>query len=116
MDELYNMVPKGVDIVKNDRKKFPYTMPSIRNKVLDLADDYFVLLHNDIRVSVGWLTSLTTDLKKAESIYRDRCIMAPRFVPYHYIPGITKHKYPEFWKEICTSKLDFLSVKEMKMV
>lgn len=114
MDEVYDMVPKGVDIVKNDRKGIPYIMPSMRNKVLDLADDYFVLLHNDIRVSIGWLKSLTTDLKNAESIYKDRCVMSPRFVPYHYIPGVIKHKYPEFWKEICTSKADFLSVKEMK--
>ena len=112
IDDAYDRMPKGVKIVKNDRPGNPYCMPSMRNKVIDLADDYFVLLHNDIRVSVGWLTSLVADLEKAESIYKDRCVMSPRFVPYHYIPGIIKPKYPEFWKKIST-KPQFYSIEKM---
>ncbi len=104
IDEVFDRLPKNVKPVKNDRPGRSDVQPSMRNKVLDLADDYFVLLHNDIRVSVGWLTSLVSDLRKAESIYKDRCIMAPRFVPYHYIPGVIKPKYPEFWRSLESNK------------
>jgi GT2 family glycosyltransferase len=113
IDEVRDRIPKDVKIVKNDRPGNPYCMPSMRNKVIDLAKDYFVLLHNDVRVSVGWLDSLVADLEKAESIYKDRCVMAPRYVPYHYIPGTIKPKYPEFWKRIST-KPDFYTIEKMK--
>lgn len=110
IDEIFDRLPNGVRLVKNDRPGRPDIQPSMRNKIIDLADDYFVLLHNDIRISVGWLTSLVADLEYAESIYNARCVMSPRFIPYHYIPGIIEFKYPEFSKllesNVCVSSID----------
>lgn len=110
IDEVFDRLPKNVKLIRNDRHNRPDIQPSMRNKIIDLADDYFILLHNDIRVSVGWLTSLVSDLRHAEYMYKDRCVMAPRFIPYHYIPGIIEPKYPEFQQllesNVCVSSVD----------
>lgn len=98
--ELFDRLPKNVKLVKNDA--LLDSAISILNKVLQMAEDYFVILQNDIRVSHGWLTALVNDFGLAESKFGKRCIMSMRFIPYHYIPpeitGI-EQKYPEFWTQ-----------------
>lgn len=102
--ELFERLPKDVRLIKDDRPNHPGSVPSMRNKIIDLATDYFVILQNDIRVSHGWLTSLVKDLELAESKYGRNCVMSMRFIPYHYIPGIIEPKYPDFWKYLESHK------------
>ena len=114
MNEIFDRLPKSVKLIKNDRPGRPDIQPSIRNKVIDLANDDFVLIHNDTRVSVGWLESLVKDFKNAESMYgKNNCIMAPRFIPYHYIPGTISTRYPEFWK-LLESSTNIYSIEKMR--
>lgn len=112
-DELYGRLPEHVKLVKDDRPGHPGSVPSMRNKIIDMAEDYFVILQNDIRVSHGWLLSLTADLKAAEKMYGKRCIVSLRCVPYHYVPGIIEPKYPSFWKSL-ESHPSCLSISKMQ--
>ena len=53
-DELYDVLPSSINLVRNDRAGRNDIQPSLRNKVLDLVDNdsLLVLLHNDVRVTV----------------------------------------------------------------
>lgn len=111
-NELYDrLAGLKVKLIRNDRPGRNDIQPSLRNKVIDIVDNdsYFVLLHNDIRVTVGWLDNLISDMVKSESIYGNgNVVLTPRYVPYHYI-GSKGDKsenenfvgwYPKFWSEL----------------
>ena len=120
-DELFDRLPKNVKIIKNDRAGRNDIQPSLRNKVVELAEDgkYFILLHNDIRVTVGWLDNLGIEMKNSEEKYgKGNCVITPRYIPYWYIGSNGERiennnfraKYPEFWKEfqdnVCCLNID----------
>ena len=114
IDEIYERLP-NTRIEKNNRPKRPDIQPSLRNKIVDIANNCpFVILHNDTRVSAGWLESIISDFNDAESLYgKNNCIIAPRFIPYHYIPEIIEPKYPKFWESLqCNTKC--LSIEKMR--
>lgn len=78
----------GVRLVRNDRPGRPDTQPSQRNKVLDVAknegNEPFVLLHNDVRPTFGWLDRLVADLFECERRWGiGSSIVAPRYIPFH---------------------------------
>jgi GT2 family glycosyltransferase len=109
--------PLGTKLVKNDRHGRSDTQNSLRNKIIDLAEDLFVILHNDVRVSIGWLTNLVAEIETAEKKYgKGNCILSPRFIPYHYIPGSAvgfAPKYPKFWQDL-EKNVCCLSVGQMR--
>jgi GT2 family glycosyltransferase len=100
--ELSERLPPNIKLVNDDIPVNPDgakgSVPSGLNRILRMAEDYFIVLQNDIRVSKGWLECLVRDFEAAEGKYGKRCIMSMRFIPYHYIPGIITPKYPELWK------------------
>ncbi len=113
-DELFERLPGDVKIVKNDRIGRNDIQPSLRNKAVDLACDenYFVLLHNDIRVTVGWLDNLVGEMRHSEEKYgKGNCVITPRYIPYWYIGHTGERsennnfiaKYPEFWEGLRTN-------------
>lgn len=83
---LYDRLPKNIKLVKNDRPGRPDIQPSLRNKIIDMANttNPFVLLHNDIRVSIGWLESLVAEIDNAEKRWgKGNVVISPRFIHYH---------------------------------
>lgn len=111
-DELYDRLANlRVKLVKNDRPGRNDIQPSLRNKVIDLVDNdtYFVLLHNDIRITVGWLNNLIDDMIRSENIYGNgNVVLSPGYIPYHYIGNNGDKsenenfvgRYPEFWDDL----------------
>jgi GT2 family glycosyltransferase len=93
-----------VDVRVNDRPGRSDIQPSARNKVLSLARESgckaFVLLHNDVRPARGWFQHLKDDWRQAEKKWgKDRCIVAPRFIPYHLSqPHPSAVENPPFWE------------------
>lgn len=79
--DLKTRLPSNVEIIRNDRSS-----PSIasgRNKIFSLITaKYFVILHTDIRVCKGWLTSLLADLEVAEKKFGKPCVISPLYAPY----------------------------------
>ncbi len=108
LDDLRARMPKGVELVVNDRPGRPDLQPSMRNKVLALARssgcEAFVLLHNDVRPAVGWFGHLVDDWRDAEARWgKGSSIVTPRYIPYHLItPHPEAVKSPEFWNEMRT--------------
>ena len=75
-------------LIRNDRPGRPDIQPSLRNRAVDWAKgdgaEFVVLLHNDIRVSSGWLDALLIDLQEAErKSGRGSCFVSLRLAPYH---------------------------------
>lgn len=113
-DELFDRLPGEVKLVKNDRPGRNDIQPSLRNKAVDLAEDgkYFVLLHNDVRITVGWLDNLVSEMRTSEQKYgKGNCVITPRYIPYWYIGNNGERsennnftgKYPEFWVGLKTN-------------
>lgn len=103
-DELYERLP-GIRIEKNNRPGRNDIQPSMRNKVIELANqgdgEWFILLHNDVRVTVWWLHNLLSDMRNAEGKYgTGNVIITPRYIPYWYVDGIITPKYPSLWEEL----------------
>lgn len=113
--ELYERIPSGVRLIKNDRPGRSDIQNSLRNKIIDLADDtLFILLHNDIRVSIGWLDCLVSEMTIAENKWGvGNVIISPRFIPYHYLNPRIETKYPEFWLEL-RDNIKCLSIERMR--
>lgn len=123
-DELFDRLPQEVNIVKNDRTGRNDIQPSLRNKIVDLAEDdkYFVLLHNDVRVTVGWLDNLVNEMRNSEEKYGNgNCVITPRYIPYWYIGSNGERtennnfiaKYPGFWDEF-RNTVNCLSLEAMR--
>lgn len=85
-DDLHELMPIEIDLTYNDR--VPDSLPSVRNKVLELARtsgcEAFILLHNDVRPARGWFQHLVADWRAAELRYgKASSLVSPRYVPYH---------------------------------
>jgi hypothetical protein len=85
-DDLHARMPIEVDLTYNDR--IPDSLPSVRNKVLELARksgcEAFILLHNDVRPAHGWFQHLVADWRAAEAKYgASSSVVSPRYIPYH---------------------------------
>lgn len=105
-EDLQRRIPPFVRLVRNDRLGRPDLQPSMRNKVTSLAKEsrceYFVLLHNDIRVSRNWLPCLIGDLRDAEQQYGpSSVIISPRYIPYHWAePDSIARSHEKFWEAL----------------
>lgn len=113
--ELYDRLPKEVKIVRNDRPGRSDIQSSMRNKVVDLAEDHFVLLHNDVRVTIGWLDNIASEMNSSEEHYgHGNVVISPRYIPYWYIGsdgeisenGNFRAKYPYLWDRFGTLGID----------
>lgn len=107
--ELFERLPKEVKIIRNNRPGKPDIQSSMRNKVVDLAEDHFILLHNDIRVTVGWLDNIVNDMEYSERHYGyGNAVLSLRYIPYWYIGsngertenGNFRAKYPYLWDRL----------------
>lgn len=93
-----------VKLIKNDR--LPDSTFTAINKVIDLAEEggYFVLLHNDVRVSKNWLNNLVIEISMMESRYgKGNVILSPRSIPYHYLQESVEKsepRYPKVWEHM----------------
>lgn len=86
--EVVALAPPDVAFHKNRRPGRPDIQPSLRNFADELARDVYVLIHNDVRVTRGWLDVLVRDFAEAEQRWgRGNCLVHPRYVPYHWLPG-----------------------------
>lgn len=124
-DELHErLAGLRVKLVKNDRPGRNDIQPSLRNKIIDLVDNdsYFVMLHNDIRVSVGWLDNLIRDMVMSENIYGNgNVVLTPRYIPYHYIGSKGDKsenenfvgKYPKFWDKVENNNIKCLNLDQI---
>jgi GT2 family glycosyltransferase len=114
-------LPADVHVHVNDRPGRADIQPSVRNKVLALAQESdckaFVLLHNDVRPARGWFQHLAHDWKRAEKKWgADRCVVAPRFIPYHLAePHHAAVENAAFWESMRTARrASVKSVDEMR--
>lgn len=103
VEHMHARLQPGVATYADDRTT-PGTIPSMRNKVLDVArvngSEHIVLLHNDIRVARGWLAHLRRDLLTIEEAHgHGQALVAPRHIPYHFVAP-KKTDAPEFWAGI----------------
>ena len=81
LETLNAKLPSNVRVVKNDRPS--RSVASGRNKVWSLVEsDYFVLLHPDVKVTRGWLSTWVAELEIAEKHYGKPCAISPTFLPY----------------------------------
>jgi len=115
---LRDRLPHDVAVVANDRPGRADCQPSMRNKVIDLAlarpdCEAIVLLHNDVRPARGWLGHLVADWRVAEARWgRDRCVVAPRYIPYHLVePLLSISIYPEIWDLLRSTRPSWEAIK-----
>jgi len=91
-ESLKAELPGGVRVVRNDRPS--RSVNSGRNKVWSLVESkYFVLLHPDVKVTKGWLSTWIAELEMAEKRYGRPCVISPTFVPY---PLLDREAYRRF--------------------
>jgi len=108
--DIRRRLPAEVAISVNDRPGRADIQPSVRNKVVSIARgsgcEAFVLLHNDVRPARGWFKHLVNDWRKAEKKWgRDRCVVTPRFIPYHLAqPHPAAVESAPFWDAMRTKR------------
>ncbi len=104
--DLRARMPSWVSLVRSDRGPRPDAQPALMNKATDLAkaagSEVFVQLHNDARVSRGWLRRLVDDVRAGEARYgRGRVIVSPRYIPWHWVdPPPSAYLDASFWNRI----------------
>ena len=91
LEDIQDRLPKDVRLEEDTRKR---GASGGRNMCVDLAEtDYFVLIDNDMRVPLGWLSNLAVEIRQAESYFKVPCVLRPSFLPYLEEPPITAEKY-----------------------
>lgn len=117
--DLYERMPWGTAVVRNDRPGFPDSQPSKRNKAVELAcasedTEFMVLLHNDVRVAKGWLDRLVQDLEHVEQTYgQGSAIISPRYVPYHRLHQDAAATRSAFFWERLAKEPPVVSIEQM---
>lgn len=82
--------------------------PSKRNRAVDLAEDIFVLLHDDCKPVKGFLRNFVAELEWCERFFKKPVIICPTQLPY-LAPKNLLETYPELKNaaNLMTSKEEY---------
>jgi len=68
--------------------------PAKKNRAVEMAEDIFVLLHDDSKPAKGFLRNMVVELEWAEEYFKKPVIICPTDLPY-FVPENLVEKYPE---------------------